>query len=72
MITHAVKMLTSPALVRGGMGVRTEGHENQWWFLAGQWKSATENRRGDVSSIWNRLRPLLGKPEFVSMVTIRC
>lgn len=58
MITHAVKMLTSPdPLVRGvaqhslECTIRkrfgaTEGHEDQWRFLAGQLKSATESRRG--------------------------
>ena len=39
----------------------TEGHEDQWRFLAGQLKSATESRRGDVSSIWSRLRAFAGE-----------
>ena len=73
MITHAVKMLTSPdPLVRGvaqhslECTIRkrfggTEGHDDQWRFLAGQLKSATESRRGDVSSIWSRLRAFAGE-----------
>ena len=73
MITYAVKMLTSPdPLVRGvaqhslECTIRkrfggTEGHEDQWRFLAGQLKSATESRCGDVSSIWSRLRAFAGE-----------
>ena len=68
MITNAAKMLTSPdPLIRGvaqhslGCTIRkrfgeTEGPEDRWRFLAGELKSATESRRGDVSSIWSRLR----------------
>ena len=39
----------------------TEGHEDQWRFLAGQLKSATESRRGNVSSIWSSLRAFAGE-----------
>ncbi len=73
MITHAVKMLTSPDPLVWGVAQHslectirkkfggTEGHEDQWRFLAGQLKSATESRRGDVSSIWSRLRAFAGE-----------
>lgn len=74
MITHAVKMFTSPdPLVRGGCGKHplectiskrfegTEGHEDQWQFLANQLKSATESLRGDVCTIWCRLGAFAGE-----------
>ena len=73
MITHAVKMLTSPDPLVQGVAQHspectirkkfgeTEGHKNQWRFLAGQLKSATESCRGDVSSIWSRLRAFAGE-----------
>ena len=72
MITHATKMLTSPdPLVRGvaqhslDCTIRkrygeTEGPEDRWRFLAGQLRCANEGRRGDISSIWSRLRDFVG------------
>ena len=33
----------------------------QWWFLAGQLKSATERHCGGVSSIWSMLRAFAGE-----------
>ena len=73
MITHALKMLTSPDPLVQGVAQHslectirkrfggTEGHKDQWWLLAGQLKSATESRRGDVSNIWSRLRAFAGE-----------
>ena len=65
-VTHAVKMLTSPDhWVRGEaqhslevtihkrLG-ETEGHKDKWCFLSGQLKSPRASHRGDVSSIWSR------------------
>ena len=71
-ITHAVKMLTSPdhlvrgvaqhsleATIRKRLG-ETEGYEDKWHFLFGQLKSPKESRRGDISSIWSRVRGFTG------------
>ena len=77
MITHATKMLTSPdPLVRGvaqhslNCTIRkrygeTEGPEDRWHFLADQLRCANEGRRGDIRSIWNRLR------DFVEDIGVR-
>ena len=68
MIAQAVKMLTSlEPLVRGvaqhslTLTVEKwyrdiEGLEDKWCFLAGQIRCQREGRRGDVSTIWSRVR----------------
>ena len=68
LITQATKMLTSPdplvwvisthsldctILKRYGS---TEGPEDRWHFLSGQLRQENEGRRGDISSVWSRMR----------------
>ena len=69
MIAHATKMLTSPdPLVRGvaqhsldcTIRKRYGETDDRWRFLAGQLRCANEGRRGDISSIWSRLRDFVG------------
>ena len=68
MTTHVAKMLTSPdPLVRGVATLsldrtikkrygETEGPEDRWRFLSGQIRRDREGRRGDVSTMWSRVR----------------
>ena len=73
MMTHAVKMLTSPdPLVRGVAMIsldgtikkrlgETEGPEDRWRFLSGQIRRTREGSRGDISTLWSRVRDFVGE-----------
>ena len=76
-ITHAVKMLTSPdnffrvvAIHSLDMTIKkrygqTNGPEDRWRFLANQLRIAHEGRKGDISMIWSRVR------DFVREIGVR-
>ena len=68
LITQATKMLTSPDPLVRGIATHsldctilkrygsTEGPEDRWRFLSGQLRREDEGRRGDISSVWSRMR----------------
>ena len=76
-ITQATKMLTSPDPLVRGIATHsldctilkrygnTEGPEDRWRFLSGQLWREDEGRRGDISSVWSRVR------SFTTTVKVR-
>ena len=77
LITQAMKMLTSPDPLVRGIAIHslactilkrygsTEGAEDRWQFLSGQLRQENDGHRGDISSVWSRMR------SFVATIGVR-